>query len=379
MKKTYAIILSFVLIVLTLTMPTMAQDDAVTVFSEAEWVHVSVGGDTIGSVVWQQYDDDTQLVFYAYNDSGLSYNQFLIEPDTIYTDPLEKFQILWNGEITAENKIMLQFSSDIGQTTTVVKRFAGETPSWGRPGTRYKQRIITQQQETMDVFIDEEHICSFEWQFVTINNQSSPQLIVYSPDGTEFDTKVLKSTFLSLVEFYDQVGFMFEKMGTDYVKWMLYSDYELQVRIGQGFGTKPLPFFKVSPADLDVYPGDIVTVEWTLPEGVTEYEASWEDKQISEYVRLVDENVFSDQYETTFEFLDSAKNQKFTIKVSCNKYGTIYQGKAKITVLLPLIESLLGLFVAIPILIILAYLFTRHLMHRTREPTTVDTAIKEST
>ena len=379
MKKTYTIILSFVLIVLTFTMPTMAQEDTLTVFSENDWIHVAIGGDTVCSIVWEQFDEDVQIVFYAYNDAGLSFNQFWLQPDITYSDPFDKFQVCWNGEITVEQQIKLNLSSIHGQITTIKERFGGDPSSWDRPGTLFEQRLMTHAGELKDVMIDDEHVCSFEWTYETVNNETKPQLTVYSSTEEVVSVGTLTSTYTSIVEFFDQVGFMYEKMGDTYVRWMLYSGYDFKVRDNQGFGTNPLPFFKVSPADLDVYPGEIVTVEWTLPEGVTEYEASWEDKQISEYIRLVDEDVYNDQYETTFEFLDSAKNQKFTIKVSCNKYGTIYQGKAKITVLVPLIESILWVFIAIPLIVIVVYLIAREGSHRTRSKVTAPQALKEST
>ena len=357
---------------------SFAQTETLIVFEESDWVHVSVGGNTVASIVWEQYDEDVQLVFYAYNDTGLSFNQFIMDENRSYSDPFNKFQTVWKGEITIEGKIKLYLSSTQGQISTIVEKFGGES-SWGRPGTHYEHRVATYAGEVKDVYIDAEKICIFEWNYEKVDNKTVPQLTVYSPNGNVDSTGTLTSTYVSVVEYFDKVGFMFERMGDDYVKWMLYSGQEMEVRSSQESGASQLPFFKVSPADNEVYPGDIVTAEWELPDGVTEYEVSWEDKQISEHVRLVDENIYNGRYETTFKFLDSAKDQIFTIKVSCEKYGTLYQGKEKVEVLIPLLESLFWVIVIIAILCVGTIIFIYVLIPRIRESTDVDTAIREST
>lgn len=378
-QKIWTLLLFFSILVAMA--PVLAQEEGyVTVFRKNEWVHVSVGGNTIGSIAWEQYGEDVQLVFYAYNDTGLSFNEKIIDANVAETDTFNKFQVLWKGEITAEGQIKLILSSGQGQITTIVEKFGGEA-KWGRPGTSYKHPVATHQGEMMDVFIDDEHKCSFEWTYETVDNETVPQLTVYSADGQIDSTGILTSTYVSVVEFFDQVGFMYERMDADegYVKWILYSGYELEVRIGQGFGSKPLPFFKVIPADLDVYPGELVTVEFTLPEGVTEYEASWEDKEISEHIKLDKVTPYQDQHEVTFRFLDSAKGQKFTLKVSCDNYGTLYQGKAKIEVLVPLLEKIFWGVVGLGVFIVAVIIFLWWAI--TRRPGTVSTidAVREST
>ena len=378
MKKTLTLLCILCLSFIT-PIAFAQENETEIIFSENEWVHISIGGNTISSVVWEQYDEDIQLVFFAHNDTGLSFNQFVIEPNTYYSDIFDKFDVIWRSEITTEGKIKLYLSSDKGQITTIVEKFGGQSTSWGRPGTRYQTVVITNDGETKDIYSDEERICSFEWSFETVNNETVPQLTVHSPNGEIYSTGILTSTYTSVVEFFDQVGFMFEKMGDNYVKWNLYSNYDLEVRSSSGSGSKPLPFFRVSPADLEVYPGGIVTVEWTLPEGVTEYEVSWKDKQIIDYIHLIDERgPYQGQYETTFEFLDKAKDQKFTLKVSCEKYGTTYQVKKKIQVLTPIIDSLFWVIIGIVILIMVVLLFRHKIMERVHEPTSANKALNRS-
>ena len=121
------------------------------------------------------------------------------------------------------------------------------------------------------------------------------------------------------------------------------------------------------------------TVEWTLPSGVTEYEVSWKDKQISEHIRLIEENIYQNRYETTFSFLDSAKNQKFTIKVSCEKYGTIYQGKDKLTILTPILDAIVIPVIILIIIVAVALYCVTQLLGRVRETTSMESAVMECT
>jgi len=187
--------------------------------------------------------------------------------------------------------------------------------------------------------MEEEHVASFEWSFVALTtnetiNQTFPQLIVYAPNGQKFDTKVLTASFVPLVEYHDLVGWMMDTIGTNYVKWLIYSGNEFQVRISQGFGTSPLPTFTVQPISLKVSPGQTVTVQFSLPTGVQNYEASWNDPSFSTYIELISENFNSqnDQYEIKFKFLDSAVNHRFTVQVACEKYGRTYEASASILV-----------------------------------------------
>jgi len=346
-----------------------------TVFGEHEWVHVNVGGEHAGSVAWEGYDENVQLVFYAYSDSGLSFDQFVIEANISYYDPFNKFYVYWGGEISGEGKILLKFYSFLGQTTTLVEPFAGETPHYGRPGTRVKKNVITGENEIFDVFgANDVHLCSFEWSFVSVSNnitnvtQSIPSLIVYDPDGDKYDTKVLSATMLPLIEYYDMVGFMVDSMGSDYVKWILYSDDPLQVRLNQGFGAKSLPKFRVDPVSLRVEPSERVTVSFVLPEGITEYEGSWESRSVRDYVELLSDEVYADgEHEIVFKFLESAKNKRFTVEVSCEKYGTSYSGSAVVEVGPPAWESIVDAVLVLGFIIVGCFFGLRWLIRQKRE------------
>jgi len=346
-----------------------------TVFGEHEWVHVSVGGNHAGSVAWEGYGEDVQLVFYAYNDNGLSFDQFVIEANISYYDPFNKFYVYWGGKISGEDKILLKFYSFLGQTTTLVEPFAGEAPHYGRPGTRVKKNVITGENEIFDVFgANDIHLCSFEWSFISVSNnitnvtQSIPSLIVYDPDGDKYDTKVLSATMLPLIEYFDMVGFMVDTMGPDYVKWVLYSDQSLRVAINQGFEDQSLPSFSVDPVSLRVEPSERVTVSFVLPEGITEYEGSWESRSVRDYVELLSDEVYADgEHVVEFRFLESAKNKRFTVEVSCEKYGTSYSGSAMVEVVPSAWESIVPGVIVLGFIIVGCFFGLRWLIRQKRE------------
>jgi hypothetical protein len=351
------------------------EDVAFTLVGEADWVHVSVNGDSVGSVALERFGDNVQLIFYAFKDSGLSFDRFVIEANVSYTDPFEKFSVLWTGEFSGTGKILLSFSSIYGQTSTVVESFSGEVPHYGRPGTTYKKNVITGEGEIFDVFsaLDNDYICSFEWRFVSSGSNESegvaPNLIVYKPDGSEYDNKFLSATGLALVEFYDQVGFMVDSMGTDYVKWVLYSGDDFQVRANQGFGEKPLPSFRVEPVGLRVESGDSVSVFFLLPDDVSEYEGSWNNREEKDLIELLVDETYSDgTHEIVFKVLDSAKNKKITIQVKCEKYGTVYASSAQIEVSPGALEYLVPVLVLFAVFVVVFVLCVRWLIIHKREP-----------
>lgn len=320
----------------------------VVLFGQDEWVHVRVGDAPVESIVWKVFGDDVQLVFYDYNNTNLSYDQFIIDANHTFSDPLDKFDVFWNGEITLENKIVLAFSSDQGQVTTVVSSFTGNVPPSEHPAMTHTKPLITKEDEIYDVVMDGSHVASFEWSFTNVSNQQIPQLTIYNPDGTKYNTQLLTATFIP-IEYYNVVGWLVKKMGADYVQWLLYSGKAFQVRANQGFGALSLSFFIVYPTSLKVHPSETVTVQFVLPEGVDNYTASWNDPSFNKYIKLDGEPVFNSQtgqYEVNWKFLESAVGKRFTVKVSAVKYGTTYQATASILVqaqtLNPVIMPLIG-------------------------------------
>lgn len=316
-----------------------------TIFSEYEWAHVSVAGETVGSVAWESYGPNVQIVFYAYNDTGLSFHQEVIEANRTYSDPFNKYMVFWEGEISVEGEISFKFFSFSGQTTTVVESFSGEPSPYERPGTAFTKSIITSEGEIRAVFGEDdsgqldEHICSFEWSFVTTTSnitnatKTVPTMVTYKPDGGKHDTKTLSITMSPVIEYWAQVGFMVEEMDVDegYVKWIIYSGQDFRIGTSPSFRDKDLPLFRVDPVGLRVEPGQTVTVNFKLPEGITEYEASWTGSKIWEHIDLLDDLIFPDgEHEVTFQFLESylegERQRKATIRVSCELYGTTYSG-----------------------------------------------------
>lgn len=385
-KKLLPLVVVFAFFMSTYTYPLVAADATsdliaetpLTVFGEHEWVHVRVAGEQVGSVAWEGYDSDVQLVFYAYNDSGLSFDQFVIEPKRSYSDPFNKYKVYWNGTKNTRDELMLKFYSFQGQTTTVVEAFAGEVPHYGRPGTRVTKTVITREKEIFDVFSDKDnkHLCSFEWSYisrtsnVTNETESTPSLVVYDPDGTKYDNRWLSATMLPLVEYWDLVGFMVDSMGVDYVKWILYSDNELQVRLTQGFEGMSLTYFNVEPVGLRVQPGDIVSVSFVLPEDVADYDVSWTRAEIWDHITLLRDEVVDGEHIVEFKFSESilsSKNSKdVTVMVECEKYGTSYSGSAVVRVMRP--DYSMGIFLValIPVGIVLLF-GLRWLLGRMRE------------
>ncbi|MCW4015452.1 MAG: hypothetical protein NWF06_03700 [Candidatus Bathyarchaeota archaeon] len=343
-----------------------------TVFAESQWAHVSVDGQTVGSVAWKGYGSDVQLIFYAYNDAGLSFDQFVIEKGVSYLDPFEKFYVFWEGAVSVEGEIFLKFYSFKGQTTTVVEGFAGEVSSVGRPDGRVKKYVISEEGEILDVFDGEEkHVCSFEWSYRSVTTEGSnetflrPCLLVYEPDGDTYDMKVMNNTLSPIVEFLDVVGFMADSLGEDYVKWVLYSGSEFTVRSNQGFEDMALPSFRVDPVSLSVEPGQVVSVSFFLPEGVSDFEASWENSGFWDKIVLLSDEVYGDgEHVVEFKFLDSAKGDSFSVKVECEQFGTTYSSSAVVRVVASVWEGVLIAVILLVPVVIFAVWFVRYLSRR---------------
>jgi len=324
-----------------------------TIFAEHEWTHVSVSGDTVGSVAWERYGEEVQLLFYAYNDTGLIFHQEVIEANKTYSDPFEKYMVYWEGEISVEDEILLKFFSFSGQTTTVVGNFVSEPAPYDRPGTTFLKPIITRAGDIKAVFVADnsgeldKHVCSFEWVFQNVTSSITnitrmvPTMLVYEPDGEQYDTKSLStsSTMSPISEYWAEVGFMFEKMDVDedYVKWIVYSGQDFRIGTSPEFRDKDLQFFSVEPDSLRVEPGQIVTVTFVLPEGITEYDVSWEQSKIWDHIYYMGDDVSPNgEHEVTFYFLDSfldgRRERTATIGVSCEQYGATYSDSNNIRV-----------------------------------------------
>ena len=318
-------------------------EGSVVVVAPDKWVHLSLDGEPMTSMSWISYGADIQVVWFAYNDSSVQFDSFVINSNQTFYDPFEKFSVLWEGNFGSLGEIILVISSPLGIVTTIVQKFPGEVPRYGKPGMTVKKTVITEENRLYDVVVDDKHVATFDWSFVTlsdnatVSNQTFPELNVYNNDGTEYDTKVLTATYVPLVDYYDIVGWMVATMTNNYVKWVLYSGKSIQVRLSQGFTTSPLPFFVIYPRSLEVQSGETVTVRYILPEGVESYETSWNDTDVQRYLDVIEEEFdpMTGEFEVQLVFHEDAEGRRFRIEVEAEKYGTLYRSGERITVMAP--------------------------------------------
>jgi len=315
-----------------------------------QWVHVSIEGVPVESFGWQVYfGKEVQLSFYAYNDSSVMYHAFVIVANRSYFDPLEKFKVYWDGTLY-ESSIVFTVSSDLGRVAMVVQAFAGETPIYGRPKMTQRFSLITMEGKIWDVLVNNEHVASFEWSYVTLtsnqtgSNQTLPQLTVYKNDGSIYDTRVATTALVPITEFQDKVGIMVEAFSTSYIKWLLYSGYPINVRLSSGFGASlVLPYFSVTPYTGTVQPNELVTIAFKLPEGAKNYTANWNTTYLKTYLTVQSEifNPNTKEYTVTLSFHDNAEGNRFTLEVQADKYGAIYRSSTSITVVAPIWKTLI--------------------------------------
>lgn len=320
-----------------------AEQGGLVVVAPNKWAHLSLDSEPVASMAWGQYGSDIQVSFYAFNDSSVQFDSFVIAVNESFKDPFRKFTLDWDGTYTSLGELVLTVSSGLGIATTVVQPFPGEVPRYGKPPMTVKKTVITAAGQMYDVVIEDKHEASFEWSFVTLeNNQSFPQLKVYKADGTEYDTKVLTVNYVPLVDYYDVVGWMTEQVSSGYVKWTLYSGKPIQVRVSQGFVSSSLPFFMVYPRSLEVEVGQPMMVRWILPEGITAYSASWNDSSISSFFDVVNEDYdpSTGEFQVNLTFRDNAEGKRFLLQVEAEKYGTTYSGGEYVSVLPPAWKSM---------------------------------------
>jgi hypothetical protein len=344
-------------------------EGSIVVIAPDRWMHLSLDGEPIESMSWLQYGNDIQVTFWAYNQSDVQFDQFVITPNQTFSDPFDKFSVLWKGNFGSLGEIVFIVSSPLGIVTTIVEKFPGEVPRYGKPAMTVKKTVITEEGRLYDVIVDKKHVATFEWSYVTIYsnetglNQTFPELKVYNSDGSEYDTKVLTATYVPLVDYYDVVGWMVSTMTENYVKWILYSGKPIQVRISQGFTTTPLPFFVIYPKSLEVQSGETVTIRWTLPKGVQSYTTSWNDTYMQRYLDVISEEFdpSTGEYEVQLVFHDNAEGRRFLLEVEAERYGTRYRSGERIKVISPTWKTMalpaiggLGIITVLVFLLILA-------------------------
>jgi hypothetical protein len=278
-----------------------------------------------------------QVYFHIYNDSELILDFFIVQPNDSFADPLNYYTVSYSN-LTADEKAVFTFASEKGPLEIVVSSFAAVSPTpYGRPSMTMLKYVATQINTIFDIFLDEEHLCSFKWQYTEIENQTLPQVIVYDNTGTQRDTSLITVALKPLIEYggADGVGIMMDSFleEMDIVKWILYSGRQINVRPNTGFGVRSLPYFTANPDKYYVNPNSPLTINFILPEGVTEYTSS-----LNGYLEyLADDPVHvynpnTKEHTLTFSFNPTAKTYKFTISVRCEKAGIIYESSHSYTV-----------------------------------------------
>lgn len=365
------------LLALSLLLPLGHSVEGSTVIvGRDQWVHVSVGDSHLESFGYAIFGTDLQLLFYAYNQSDLMLDTYVMVANTSVDDPLSKFTVFWDGAI-GTSTVSFSVSSEYGQIAMIVQDFAGQQ-SWSRPKMTVRREVFTRKGEVFDVLVDSVHVASFVWDLVTVGdeNQTVPQLTVYKNDGTPYLTKVLTNTYVSVAEYFDKVGWMVEAYSNSYVKWLLYSGFSLSVKLSSGFGGLDLPYFLVSARTTE--PNQPVTVKFRLPEGISNYSASWTTASVSRFVSVVDElfNSATGEYSVILMFLDSAEGNRFTLEVSAEKYGSVYQSSDSIVVTAPAWKLLIAPVIVAVIIVGAIILLARRASEGRKTPPPASQAIR---
>ena len=368
--------LSFLVALFACAYQVDAVESSTVIVGRDQWVHVSVGDSHLESFGYAIFGTDLQLLFYAYNQSDLMLDTYVMVANTSVDDPLGKFTVFWGGAI-GTSTVSFSVSSEYGQIAMIVQDFAGQQ-SWSRPKMTVRREVFTRKGEVFDVLVDSVHVASFVWDLVTVGdeNQTVPQLTVYKNDGSPYLTKVLTNTYVSVAEYFDKVGWMVEAYSNSYVKWLLYSGFSLSVKLSSGFGGLDLPYFLVSARTTE--PNQPVTVKFRLPEGISNYSASWTTASVSRFVSVVDElfNSATGEYSVILMFLDSAEGNRFTLEVSAEKYGSVYQSSDSIVVTAPAWKLLIAPVLVAVIIVGAMLLLVRRASEGRKTPPPASQAIR---
>jgi len=329
-----------------------AQEEPVLIIlADYEWAHITLGDTPTESVRFDKIDTDIQIYFLAFNESSTVYDQFIISPNQTFTDPLRMLLFSWNGTLTTNNKLLLSVQSINRQPISVVtSKYEAASVIIGHPPMTFLKTVITppaenQTQQIYDVLLDNEWLVSFDWAWTEFENQSLPQLRLYTVEGTLRDTRLITAEMKPLVDYggIDGVGWIPQSLTIQYIKWLLYSGHEITVRPNVGFGTgKPLPSFSVDPSTPKVEPNWLITLTFTLPEGQTNFTCNLEgyQKYLNSPLPKPEYNTVKREYTWFFSFNTNAIGKAFTISVQTIKNGIIYTGETRIQVMQPAWQSL---------------------------------------
>ena len=341
-----------------------------------QWVHVSVGDERLESFNYVIFGKDLQLSFFSFNESSLMLDSFVLAANSSVADHLGKFMVSWDG-VVGTSTVYFIVSSDYGQIATIVQDFGGQQ-SWSRPKMTVRREVFTRKAETFDVLVDNVHVASFVWDLVVVGdeNDTVPQLTVFKNDGSPYLTKILTNTYVSVAEYFDKVGFMVEAYGGTYIKWLLYSGFSLAVRVSQGFSGLDLPYFLLSARTVE--PNQPVTVTFRLPEGISNYTASWDTSYLKAFLSVVDKvfNPSTREYSVVLNFFDNAEGNKFTLEVSAEKYGSVYQSSDSIVVTAPFWKLLIAPVIVAVIIVGAMILLVRRASEGRKTPPPASQAIR---
>jgi len=257
----------------------------------------------------------------------------------------------WNGTLTTDNKLLLSVASvNFEPVSVVTARYEAAGLIIGHPPMTSLKAVITlpsenQTQQIYDVLLDDEWLVSFDWTWTEFENQSLPQLRLYTVEGTLRDSRLITAEMKPLVDYggVDGVGWIPQTLTAQYIKWLLYSGHEIIVRPNVGFGVgKPLPSFSVEPPAAKIEPNWLITLTFTLPEGQTNYTSNLEGyrKYLNSPLPKPEYNSARREYTLSFSFNNNAIGKAFTITVQTIKNGILYTGEVRIQIVQPVWQNI---------------------------------------
>lgn len=328
-----------------------AQESVLILLSDYQWAHITIGSSPTESIRFEEIGVDLQIYFHAFNDSSILYDQFVIFPNQTFRDPLGLLSFRWNGTFTSDKKLLLDVqSTSLESLSVVVQKYEAGRPIIGHPPMTNVKSVITlaaeNETQIYDVLLDDEWFVSFDWLWAVIENQTLPQLRLYGTEGTLRDTRLITAEMKPLVDYggVDGVGWIPQVLTTQYIKWILYSGHEILVRPNTGFSAgKPLPFFAIDPAVPKVEPNQLVTIRFSLPQGVTNYTTNLEgyQKYLNKPGLKVEFDQQTQQYIMSFSFNNDGVGKYFTVSIQSMKHGIAYLNEIRLQVIAPAWQGLM--------------------------------------
>lgn len=336
----------------SLTLSVSAQEPILLLLADYEWAHITIGDTPTESIRFDKIGSDIQLYFHSFNDSSTIYDQLVIYPNQTFQDSLRLLTIHWNGTLTTDNKLLLTLQSiTLEPVSLIITKYEATRLTIGHPPMTYVKPIITlpaenQTQQIYDVLLDNEWLVSFDWTWATLENQTLPQLRLYTTDGNLRDTRLITAEMKPVIDYggVDGVGWIPQILTTQFVKWLLYSGHQITVRPNSGFGYgKPLPYFSVEPHTTKIEPNQDITIRFTLPLGATNFTSNLESylKYLNQPLPQPEYDRQTQEYTLSFSFNNNAIGKVFTIGIQTVKHGVTYLSETRLQIIQPVWQNLI--------------------------------------